>query len=556
MVRASLVAFALLASAQGLDDLQRARTKVPRNDYRADHSYRMGKVLNEHVMRSAGKTQACHEWSPAELQELQTKLHSLKEDAHNNIYAGSQDTRAVRFASLQEYQSHWAEMNQLVEAEGNPFLVEMQRDGHCLEVVMWWVHHLSEKTRNEMHHFVLPSLPLVHWREPVAEEGPAALKLYKAHYNPSSTCLACHGGGIPWQNPDNEPPPYPRQANGNDRVRRCDEYFTDPPCGPCDGIAGAYYGDLPDEGIYPKCEVVKKPEEVAKSDRAPTQWPAAFTVEMRGADRWPRASASGNASCNFTTDCSPYSKEAEGDPLPPSVPLHWYAQIHGVLYVDHNDGQFGGGRLRHETVYQFPSGKEGAEMNLRGLNGERNVHLTEIHVQTPEMAAKAEPGVMLNLEHKNMTAANASGADDSKLDWRHIPSTDGDCVCVPNPSGLPYFHGAYDNATYKGRVTFSPPWQNTGTYGPPTGKKVVADHFVKWTFHMFVDIETKLPVMFSSPFGGCATYGNWSTPDKLWPESLGGGWRLNPAKERCFAVTGAPSCKNYTNSGTASSFVV
>jgi len=34
-------------------------------------------------------------------------------------------------------------------------------------------------------------------------------------------------------------------------------------------MAGAYYGDLPDEGIYPDCEVVSKPEDVPKADRAP-----------------------------------------------------------------------------------------------------------------------------------------------------------------------------------------------------------------------------------------------------------------------------------------------
>merc|ERR1712083_770569 len=101
--------------------------------------------------------------------------------------------------------------------------------------------------------------------------------------------------------------------------------------------------------------------------------------------------------------------------------------IHGVLMVDHNAGQFGGGRLRH-----------------------KNVHLTEMHIQTPEMAAKWNPGVMLNLEHSNMTQLNVSGVDDSKLDWRRIPSTDGTCVCVPYPAGLPYFEGAYDSATYKG----------------------------------------------------------------------------------------------------------
>merc|ERR1712224_1027292 len=98
------------------------------------------------------------------------------------------------------------------------------------------------------------------------------------------------------------------------------------------------------------------------------------------------------------------------------------------------------------------------------------------------MASKANPGVMLNLQHDNMTQANESGIDDSKLDWRRIPSTDGTCVCVPDPAGLPYFEGAYSNATYKGRVKFIPPWQETAVGGPPKGIPVIADHFVKWTF--------------------------------------------------------------------------
>jgi len=233
------------------------------------------------------------------------------------------------------------------------------------------------------------------------------------------------------------------------------------------------------------------------------------------------------------------------------VPLHWYAQIHGSLYVDHNDGIFGGGRLRHETVYQFPSGQEGAEANLKWQNGQKNVHLTEIHVQTPEMGKEANPGVMLNLEHDT----RIDNITDPRIpsDWRRIPSTDGTCVCVADPAGLPYFEKAYENATYKGRVRFAPPWQKTGRYGPPDGVKVVADHWVKWTFHLFVDILTRKPVMFSSPYGGCATYGNWSkTPDELWPETVSQGWRTNPPRDQCFDVTSNPNCAPYVKPKTES----
>jgi len=522
-----------------IGDLERVRTKVPRAEYKADHHHRIGKTLNKHLEKAHSNTLNCNEFTAQELQKLQTELHAHVDESHNEIYGSVQDTRALRFEDLEAYKAHWDDMNK--HASTHPLVEEMQRDGHCLEVVMWWVHHLSQAKREELSHLVIPKMPVQRWREPTSEEGVAAAVVYGSSYNPSSTCLACHGGGLPWQNPNNEPAPLPRQVNGKDRQRRCDEYYSeeDGKCGACDGLAGAYFGDMPDHGIYvDDCEVVSL--DIPEDKRATNRWPAKFAVEMRGADRWPRASASDNATCSFTTDCSPYNKEAEGQPLPPSVPFHWYASIHGLLYVDHKPGQFGGGRLRHESAYEFPSGEEGAKRALTGRYGDRNVHLTEIHVQTPEMAAVADPGVMLNLDHKVMSDANASGADDSKLDWRRIPSTDGDCVCVPNPSGLPYFEGAYSNATYMGRITFTPPWQTTGEGGPP-GKKVTADHWVKWTFHMMVDIETQKPVMFSSPYGGCATYGNWSVPDEMWPE-----WTENPTRDRCFDVTGAETCKPWT----------
>lgn len=93
------------------------------------------------------------------------------------------------------------------------------------------------------------------------------------------------------------------------------------------------------------------------------------------------------------------------------------------------------------------------------------------------------------------------------------------------PAGLPDFMGAMSNSTYLGRARFIPWFQCTGTGGPPCGKEIVADHYVKWFFHMFFDVETNLPVALTSPYGGCATYGNWTmTADALWPD-----WRRNPS---------------------------
>jgi len=366
---------------------------------------------------------------------------------------------------------------------------------------------------------------------------------------------------MPWQDPDVEPAPYPRQVNGKDRARRCDEWYGEDEgeCNACEGLAGYYWGDLPDATDPIPCKVVAPAIDIAPEDQAPRTWPRKFAVEMRGADRWPRASPTGNASCNFTTDCSPYDASMEGKPTPPSVYGHWYAGIHGALMVDHNEGQYGGGLLRHETVYQFPSGEEGRDRAAQGLFGLENMHLSEIHVQTKEMADANDPGVMLNLVHMNWTDPSQRGmttCPEENLDWRRFPSPpldkdsqlgQGVCVCVPDPTGLPWFEHAYDNATYKGRVEITPPWQATGKWGPPSNKTIIADHFAKWSFHLWVDVDTKLPVMFSSPYGGIASYGNWSDPDEFWPEDFGKGWKNLPSRDVCFDPTGeSETCKQFT----------
>jgi len=139
-----LVVLALFTSAEGLDDLKRARTKVPRNEYRNTHSYHMGKSLNGHLKRSHQNVKPCYELE------------------HDIIYAASNDNRGMRFAGLDEYLSHWDDINRVAAA--NSLLGEMQRDGHCLEAVMWWVHHLSHNKKQELKDVAIPSLPLVQWQ--------------------------------------------------------------------------------------------------------------------------------------------------------------------------------------------------------------------------------------------------------------------------------------------------------------------------------------------------------------------------------------------------------
>lgn len=537
-----------------IDDLTRVRTKVPRDEYRGEDRHRIGSVLNDFLKNSHGNTKSCAQFSAKELQALQIQLHGHREEIHDQIYRDSDDNRALRFASIDDFQAHWQRMGS--HASTHKYVAEMQRDAHCLETVMWWTHHLSEAKRATLKHITLPRMPLQHWRVPIDEEGTAAHTVYHEQYHPSSTCLACHGGGIPWQTDDVQPPPLPRQVNGNDRKRRCDEWYGEDEggvCNACEGLAGSYWGDWPDEAIYPECELVDGPTDVR-----PHVFPDRFSIEMRGADRWPRSSPSRNATCNFTTDCSPWDPDQEGKPIPPQVSAHWYANLHGILYVDHNPGQFGGGMLRHESVYEMPAGRLGAERALAGLNGIENKHYSELHVQTVKMAESSISGPMLNLVHLNITDLNASGVDDTHLDWRRIPAEDGICVCVEDPAGLPNFVGALDNATYKGRVKLLPLWwKEIGTYSPGQATEpIIADVWSKWTFRFVAEAGTQKPVMFSSPYGGVAMYGNMSNdPSDVWPEEMGGGWNHIPGRDHCFDPTTASGpgfavCKDYTPPAT------
>eukprot|EP00660_Eupelagonema_oceanica_P012112 gene12112-9208_t len=197
-------AAALAAGAAGIGDLQRARAKVPRDAYRSPFFYHMGKTLNAHLARAHNNTLPCHEWSSARLQRLQATLLSHREEEHDRIYQQAGDPRALRRHTARAHREHWDTVDKA--AGTHRLTAEMQRDGHCHEAVMWWIHHLSHETRQKLRHLAIPTLPLVEWRKPIAEEGEAAAYVHKAHYHPSSTCQACHAGGMPWQDPDVEPP--------------------------------------------------------------------------------------------------------------------------------------------------------------------------------------------------------------------------------------------------------------------------------------------------------------------------------------------------------------
>merc|ERR550525_1864769 len=87
-------------------------------------------------------------------------------------------------------------------------------------------------------------------------------------YDSKVTCQACHNGGIDNLGADEEAPDTDKA-----KIRRCYTNYKDLfniTCGPCDGIAGIYWGDDDKHFKETPCIVVGTPEEIPEHERVRT----------------------------------------------------------------------------------------------------------------------------------------------------------------------------------------------------------------------------------------------------------------------------------------------
>jgi len=174
-------------------DLKRARTKVPRGNFKGDNFEKMSQVLNGHLMRSAPKTQECDSWAVEELQQFQVLMMITRDPALDDIYHNATDNRRIR-SKVSELTAEWKTVNEL--AAKDPELMRIHRDGHCHEAVMWYVHHLSQETRDALKDKV--TLPLLSYRRhaaPTVSEGPHG-DIHRL-YEEKVTCFSCHSNAMP-----------------------------------------------------------------------------------------------------------------------------------------------------------------------------------------------------------------------------------------------------------------------------------------------------------------------------------------------------------------------
>jgi len=182
-----------------VEDLKRARAKVPRSSHKGKDFASMSEKLNRHLRVFQGAKE-CHLWTADELVQFQAGVMSLKTSEMDKVYQSTSDRRALR-GDIDEHRARWLRHAATAKKHGGKW-AEMHRDGHCHEAVMWLVHHVAEPVR-----------------QAIAEVMPVPMLPYGKHVCPSS-------------DPDSE------------QLSLCDEYVHQVSCQDCHADATAPADDV------------------------------------------------------------------------------------------------------------------------------------------------------------------------------------------------------------------------------------------------------------------------------------------------------------------------
>ena len=194
------------SSTKPSKDVQRALKPKPGKAYRGATFSDMSSTLNRWLVANKRvDSSACSTWTARELQQLQGMLYLLRNEDLDKIYQHAQDNRRMRAAAA-DMAEDWAALNRLVEHHPGPEaersqLATIQRDGHCHEAVMWFVHHLTEDVKAVLSQDTKVRLPLLsdtlHSSSGEAcgmGAGPSSSALAQVcgKYREQVTCASCH----------------------------------------------------------------------------------------------------------------------------------------------------------------------------------------------------------------------------------------------------------------------------------------------------------------------------------------------------------------------------
>eukprot|EP00448_Togula_jolla_P027507 CAMPEP_0170650442 /NCGR_PEP_ID=MMETSP0224-20130122/45805_1 /TAXON_ID=285029 /ORGANISM="Togula jolla, Strain CCCM 725" /LENGTH=542 /DNA_ID=CAMNT_0010982105 /DNA_START=66 /DNA_END=1694 /DNA_ORIENTATION=+ len=454
------------AAAQGVEDLTRARTKKPGDAYRGTDQTTLSRVLNGHLQRGAAQTRPCEEWSTAELQEFMATVAGHRSSEFQEIYEATQDRRKLLGESMEDFRGLWRKLNSIVDT--HPHLLEVQRESHCRQAVMWWVHHLTEDKRGILAGNV--SVPLLPEgpKKPCGRgegEDERSVCAYIEQPNSCDWChstQAAHDAGVPGTSvPDALNPKYHGPDDGNpkgwDRKRRCDQDQM-PRCQLCEGIGGRAWSDVNEDIDMTTCEIVARPN---KSTVAPPFYPKAFTVKRKDGQQ----GGYSDTLIGWKTDPFCFGFFPQNDSI---QPLCYRSQDAYVKYYD---------------------------IEREAARTDYNVKLTGVFSTFPN------------------TTATILQVNETMWIQNHLWVVD-QCICA-NPSGnhctkppcktYVWHWDTFKTAQYLGREKIGVEWiQNHGTGA--SAKQMELDHFILWTHHVWTDPISRRPVRMWKPFNGLQCY--------------------------------------------------
>jgi len=469
VVTASLLVWQGVGNPTSGADLQRAKTKKPRDAYRGDGQEVMSKVLNEHMTRTEQLTRPCADWSTTELQEFMLSIADHRSPDLQQVYGATADRRSVQVESANEHRAKWAKLNHIVS--NHPHLHAPQHESHCREAVMWWTHHLAELKRTEFRakNVTVPLLPEGPKKKCGRGEGSDEERvcLFINEVNSCDWChstQAAHDAGVPGTTPPDGTKKFSGPDDGNphgwDRSRRCDQDGM-PRCQLCEGIGGKAWSDKNHDIELTPCEVVAQAKDVNMSTVAPPLYPKAFTVKRKDG----KQGGYSDTLIGWKTDPFCFGFFPQNDSIPP------------LCY-----------RSQDSTVKYYDISKEATRTDYK-------VHNTGLFSHFPNITS-----IILQVQNQ-MWIQN------------HLWVVD-QCICA-NPSGnhcnkppcKSYIQhwDTFKTAQYLGREKINVEWiQNhgTGKYGKP----MELDHFILWSHHVWTDPVSRRPVRMWKPFNGLQNY--------------------------------------------------
>jgi hypothetical protein len=165
-------------------DLTRARRATPGRAFQGKDFADTMQKLNKALLREKGlNTQKCEDMSLEVLQEMQRELFNARTHELDVVYTKAGDTRRMAHNSAESLEQEQAR----VAAITTPSLLKKARDGACHEMVMWYIHHLSDTARDDIKQVLtLPLLPEVQHK--TVEDNSEVHRRYTAQVS----CAVCH----------------------------------------------------------------------------------------------------------------------------------------------------------------------------------------------------------------------------------------------------------------------------------------------------------------------------------------------------------------------------